>query len=83
MVDDGYVTDALADRFLFDLRFGRDRAESTSRAYAGELAEFLAWCQRIGRSLEQGARPGRHGSTTSFPRCMSNALYEQWNEKSR
>ena len=55
VADDGYATDAVADRFLFDLRFRRDRAESTSRAYAGELAEFLAWCQRTGRSLEDGA----------------------------
>jgi hypothetical protein len=25
----------VADRFLRDLRFGRDRAESTTKAYAG------------------------------------------------
>jgi len=56
VVDDVYEKVEVADRFLFDLRFGRDRAESTSRVYAGELAGFLAWCGRTGRSLEAGAR---------------------------
>lgn len=56
MVDDCYVRVDVADRFLFDLRFGRDRAESTSRVYAGELARFLDWCARSGCSLEDGAR---------------------------
>jgi site-specific recombinase XerD len=55
VVDDEYAKVAVADRFLFDLRFGRDRAESTTRAYAGELARFLAWCADTGRSLEDGA----------------------------
>ena len=41
---------------MFDLRFGRDRAESTTRVYAGELAGFLRWCAGTGRSLEDGAR---------------------------
>jgi integrase/recombinase XerD len=56
VVDDGYEKVAVADRFLFDHRFGRDRAESTSRVYAGELARFLSWCGGSGRSLEDGAR---------------------------
>lgn len=55
VVDEDYAKVAVADRFLFDLRFGRDRAESTTRVYAGELAGFLAWCARSGRSLEEGA----------------------------
>lgn len=55
VVDDGYAKVAVADRFLFDLRFGRDRAESTTRVYAGELAQFLSWCDRTGRSLADGA----------------------------
>lgn len=55
VVDDVYEKVDVADRFLFDLRFGRDRAESTSRVYAGELAEFLSWCERTDRSLEDGA----------------------------
>jgi integrase/recombinase XerD len=56
VVDDGYSRVEVADRFLFDLRFGRDRAESTGRVYAGELARFLSWCVRSGRSLDDGAR---------------------------
>jgi integrase/recombinase XerD len=56
VVDDAYELVEAADRFLFDLRFGRDRAESTSRVYAGELAQFLTWCGRSRRSLEDGAR---------------------------
>ena len=56
VVDDDYATITAADRFLFDLRFAQDRAESTSRVYAGELARFLSWCRLDGRSLEDGAR---------------------------
>jgi integrase/recombinase XerD len=56
VVDDGYTRVEVADRFLFDLRFGRDRAESTARVYAGELARFLSWCGASGRSPEDGAR---------------------------
>lgn len=56
VVDDEYAKVAVADDFLFDLRFGRDRAESTSRVYAGELAGFVSWCRHSGRSLEDGAR---------------------------
>ena len=56
VVDAEYVKVPVADRFLFDLRFGRDRAESTTRVYAGELAGFLRWCAGTGRSLEDGAR---------------------------
>ena len=56
VVDDGYVKVAVADRFLLDLRFGADRAESTTRVYAGELAAFLGWCEATGRGLEDGAR---------------------------
>lgn len=55
VVDDRYEKVDIADRFLFDLRFGRDRAESTSRVYAGELARFLVWCRCTGASLEDAA----------------------------
>lgn len=55
VVDGDYAKIAVADRFLFDLRFGRDRAESTTRVYAGELAGFFCWCARTGHSLEDGA----------------------------
>jgi site-specific recombinase XerD len=56
VVDDDYLKVVVADQFLFELRFGRDRAESTTRVYAGELAQFLGWCRRSGRSMEDGAR---------------------------
>ena len=52
VVDDEYVRVAVADQFLFDLRFGRDRAESTTRVYAGELARFLDLVR------ENGTEPG-------------------------
>jgi site-specific recombinase XerD len=55
VVDDEYAPVGPADKFLFDLRFGRDRAESTTRVYAGELARFLGWCAGTGRDLEDAA----------------------------
>ena len=60
VVDDRYVKVGVADRFLFDLRFGRDRAESTTRVYAGELVRFLRWCAGTGRSLETAAAELSH-----------------------
>jgi site-specific recombinase XerD len=56
VVDEDYTKVTAADGYLFDLRFGQDRAESTGRVYAGELARFLSWCRLSGRSLEDGAR---------------------------
>ncbi|WP_349261986.1 tyrosine-type recombinase/integrase [Actinocrinis sp.] len=38
-----------ADRFLRNARFGRDRAESTTEAYARSVALYLRWCERTGR----------------------------------
>ena len=37
VVDDNYERVEDADEFLRYLRFGQDRAESTTEAYAGEL----------------------------------------------
>ncbi|MEV4640659.1 tyrosine-type recombinase/integrase [Actinoplanes sp. NPDC049548] len=45
----------VADRFLRELRFGRDRAESTTKAYAGGVALFLRWCDRTGRDWRAAA----------------------------
>ena len=45
-----------ADSYLRHLRLGADRAEGTTRAYAGDLACFLAWCGESGRDLVAGAR---------------------------
>ena len=45
---------AAADSFLRQVRFGRDGAESTTRAYAGGIALFLRWCARTGRGWQAG-----------------------------
>jgi integrase/recombinase XerD len=45
-----------ADSYLRHLRLGAGRAEGTTRAYAGDLACFLAWYQDSGRDRVAGAR---------------------------
>lgn len=45
-----------ADRFLRNVRFGRDRAESTTKAYAIAVAFFLRWCGQTGRDWRTAAR---------------------------
>ena len=45
VVDDGtYETVAAADRFLQYMRFGRGRAESTTRKYAEAIALYFSYC---------------------------------------
>src|SRR5258708_6114219 len=44
VVDAAYRPVAEADEWLLHLRLGRDRAESTTEAYARSLALFLDWC---------------------------------------
>lgn len=44
-----------ADRYLRDLRFGRNRAELTTKTYAGGIALFLRWCMRTGRDWQTAA----------------------------
>ncbi|MFI6883957.1 tyrosine-type recombinase/integrase [Streptosporangium canum] len=44
-----------ADRFLREARFGRDRAESTTEAYARGVALFLRWCGRTDRDWRTAA----------------------------
>src|SRR5689334_12239918 len=56
VVDDEWCPVPAADRFLRYLRIGRDRAEGTTKAYAGDLALFLEWCVDTGRDLAGGAR---------------------------
>jgi len=56
VVDDAWEPAPVADAFLRHLRLGRDRAEGTTKAYAGDLALFLGWCAETGRDLEAGAR---------------------------
>jgi site-specific recombinase XerD len=45
-----------ADAYLRHLRLGADRAEGTTRSYAGDLALFLGWCEASDRDLLRGAR---------------------------
>jgi integrase len=45
---------AVADGFLRHQRFGRDGAESTTKAYAHAIALFLRWCAQTGRSWQGG-----------------------------
>ncbi|MGH9107015.1 MAG: tyrosine-type recombinase/integrase [Acidimicrobiales bacterium] len=56
VVDEAWRPVELADSYLRHLRLGADRAEGTTRAYAGDLACFLGWCQGSGRDLAAGAR---------------------------
>src|SRR5229473_2460446 len=55
VLDEDLAVVAVADAFLRQLRFGRDGAESTTRAYAGAIALFFRWCARTGRSWQAGA----------------------------
>jgi integrase/recombinase XerD len=54
VLDGDLAVVAVADSFLRQVRFGRDGAESTTRAYAGSIALFLRWCAGSGRSWLAG-----------------------------
>jgi integrase len=54
VVDEELAVVAVADCFLRQVRFGRDGAESTTRAYAGAIALFLRWCARTGLGWQDG-----------------------------
>jgi site-specific recombinase XerD len=54
VLDEGLEVVAEADAFLRYVRFGRDGAELTTRAYAGGIALFLRWCRRTGRDWVTG-----------------------------
>jgi site-specific recombinase XerD len=54
VLDEGLAVVPVADAFLRQVRFGRDAAESTTRAYAGGIALFLRWCVRTGRDWQAG-----------------------------
>src|ERR1700746_1562490 len=55
VLDEDLAVVPVADGFLRQVRFGRDGAESTTKAYAGGIALFLRWCARTGRTWEAGA----------------------------
>ena len=54
VLDEELSVVAAADSFLRQVRFGRDGAESTTRAYAGGIALFLRWCALTGREWQAG-----------------------------
>ena len=54
VLDEDLRVVAVADDFLRHQRFGRDGAESTTKAYAHAIALFLRWCTRTGRSWQSG-----------------------------
>ena len=59
VLDEDLSVVPVADSFLRQVRFGRDGAESTTRAYAGGIALFLRWCGRTGRTWEAGIEQHR------------------------
>ncbi|MEJ1937427.1 hypothetical protein WDZ92_45110, partial [Nostoc sp. NIES-2111] len=66
MIDDQWDPVEAVDRYLRHLRLGRDRAESTTKAYAGSLALFLWWGGRTVRDLRLAA-----GAVSSFMLWLS------------
>ena len=54
VLDEELAVVAVADSFLRQVRFGRDGAESTTKAYAGSIALFLRWCSLTGRPWQAG-----------------------------
>ncbi|HET7244795.1 MAG TPA: tyrosine-type recombinase/integrase [Streptosporangiaceae bacterium] len=54
VLDEDLAVVAVADSFLRQVRFGRDGAESTTKAYAGSIALFLRWCSLSGRPWTAG-----------------------------
>ena len=56
VVDKNWRPVPVADAYLRHLRLGADRAEGTTRVYAGDLACYLSWCERSGRDLAAGAK---------------------------
>jgi integrase/recombinase XerD len=54
VLDEDLQVVGVADGFLRYQRFGRDGAESTTKAYAQSIALFLRWCARTGRSWQAG-----------------------------
>jgi site-specific recombinase XerD len=55
VLDEAMDVVPVANRYLRELRFGRDRAESTTEKYAGGIAQFLRWCAATGRDWREAA----------------------------
>ncbi|MCF3142199.1 hypothetical protein [Streptomyces platensis] len=56
MFDDDLEVVPVADRWLRNLRFGRNRAELTTKAYANSIALYLRWCRSTNRHWASAAR---------------------------
>ncbi|MFI1586124.1 tyrosine-type recombinase/integrase [Embleya sp. NPDC020630] len=56
VVDDDLLVVPVADQWLRFLRFGRSRAELTTKAFAGGASLYLRWCQATGRQWPTAAR---------------------------
>ncbi|MFF2793145.1 tyrosine-type recombinase/integrase [Streptomyces sp. NPDC058049] len=56
VLDDNLEVVPVADHWLRNLRFGRDRAELTTKAYAGGAALYLRWCRSTRRSWPEAGR---------------------------
>jgi integrase/recombinase XerD len=54
VLDEDLRVVGVADGFLRHQRFGRDGAESTTKAYAHAIALFLRWCLRTDRGWQVG-----------------------------
>ena len=54
VLDEDLQVVPVADGFLRKQRFGRDGAESTTKAYAHAIALFLRWCARSSRTWQGG-----------------------------
>src|ERR1700758_354728 len=54
VLDEALQGVGVADAYLRRLRFGRDAAESTTKAYAHSIVLFLRWCAQTGRSWQAG-----------------------------
>ena len=54
VLDEDLHVVGVADGFLRHQRFGRDGAESTTKAYAHAIVLFLRWCAQTGRGWQAG-----------------------------
>ncbi|MGP4021262.1 tyrosine-type recombinase/integrase [Saccharopolyspora sp. 5N708] len=56
VIDSDLQVVPVADQWLRHLRFGRSRAELTTKAYAEGVALYFAWCDRTGRDWPKAPR---------------------------
>ena len=56
VIDDELQVVPVADQWLRHVRFGRSKAELTTKAYAGGAALYFIWCRRTGRDWRDAAQ---------------------------